>query len=65
MYIKEIKISNFRNFQEALVPFHEGVNVILGHNNTGKSNVLRAIGFVLGFSDVSRCHTMSTNSPSM
>ena len=38
MYIKEIKISNFRNFKEASVPFHEGVNVIIGHNNTGKSN---------------------------
>jgi len=30
MYIKEIKISNFRNFKEASVPFHEGVNVIIG-----------------------------------
>lgn len=57
MYIKEIKISNFRNFQEASVPFHEGVNVILGHNNTGKSNLLRAIGLVLGFSDGHRLGT--------
>lgn len=31
MYIKEIKILNFRNFKEASVPFHEGVNVIIGH----------------------------------
>ena len=51
MYIKEIRISNFRNFKEASVPFHEGVNVIIGHNNTGKSNLLRAIGLVLGYSD--------------
>lgn len=57
MYIKEIKISNFRNFQEASVPFHEGVNVILGHNNTGKSNLLRAIGLVLGYSDGHRLGT--------
>ena len=57
MYIKEIKISNFRSFQEASVPFHEGVNVILGHNNTGKSNLLRAIGLVLGFSDGHRLGT--------
>lgn len=49
MYIKEIKISNFRNFKEALIPFHEGVNVIIGHNNTGKSNLLRAMGLVLGY----------------
>lgn len=57
MYIKGVKISNFRNFQEASVPFHEGVNVILGHNNTGKSNLLRAIGLVLGYSDGHRLGT--------
>ena len=57
MYIKEIKISNFRNFQEAAVPFHEGINVIIGHNNTGKSNLLRAMGLVLGRSDGHRLGT--------
>ena len=57
MYIKEIKISNFRNFRDASVPFHEGVNVIIGHNNTGKSNLLRAIGLVLGYSDGRRLGT--------
>lgn len=57
MYIKEIKISNFRNFKNASVSFHEGVNVIIGHNNTGKSNLLRAIGLVLGYSDGHRLIT--------
>ena len=51
MYIKEIKILNFRNFKSASICFHEGVNVIIGHNNTGKSNLLRAIGLVLGYSN--------------
>ena len=57
MYIKEIKISNYRNFKDALIPFHEGINVIIGHNNTGKSNLLRAIGLVLGYSDGHRLST--------
>lgn len=57
MYIKEIKISSFRNFKDASVPFHEGVNVIIGHNNTGKSNLLRAMGLVLGYSDGHRLGT--------
>ncbi len=57
MYIKEVKISNFRNFKEASIPFHEGVNVIIGHNNTGKSNLLRAMGLVLGYSDGHRLST--------
>lgn len=57
MYIKEIKISNYRNFKNASIPFHEGINVIIGHNNTGKSNLLRAIGLVLGYSDGHRLST--------
>lgn len=57
MYIKEIKISNFRNFKDASIPFHEGVNVIIGHNNTGKSNLLRAMGLVLGYSNGHRLGT--------
>ena len=57
MYIKEIRISNFRNFKEASIPFHEGVNVIIGHNNTGKSNLLRAMGLVLGYSSGYRLAT--------
>lgn len=57
MYIKEVKISNFRNFKEASIPFHEGINVIIGHNNTGKSNLLRAIGLVFGYNDGHRLNT--------
>ena len=51
MFIKEIKISCFRNFKDVTLPFHEGVNVIIGHNNTGKSNLLRAIALVIGYND--------------
>ena len=57
MYIKEINILNFRGFKEALIPFHEGGNVIIGHNNTGKSNLLRAMGLVLGYSNGHRLGT--------
>lgn len=57
MYIKEINILNFRSFKDALIPFHEGVNVIIGHNNTGKSNLLRAMGLVLGYSNGHRLGT--------
>lgn len=57
MYIKKIEITGFRNFKEAKVPLHEGVNVIIGHNNTGKSNLLRALGLVLGFYNTRDLHT--------
>lgn len=57
MYIKQINISGFRNFKEVHIPFHEGVNVIIGHNNTGKSNLLRALGLVLGYYGHRDVHT--------
>lgn len=47
MYIKSIKINGFRNFVENVVEFHEGINVVIGHNNAGKSNLLRAMQLVL------------------
>lgn len=47
MYIKNIKIKGFRNFEENIVEFHEGINVLIGHNNAGKSNLLRAMQLVL------------------
>ena len=57
MYISKIEIKGFRNFNQAEVLFHEGVNVIIGHNNTGKSNLLRALGLVLGYYTQRDLHT--------
>lgn len=56
MYISKIEIKGFRNFKDVVVPFHEGVNVIIGHNNTGKSNLLRALGLVLGYYNRGNLH---------
>lgn len=39
MYIKKITIKGFRNFDENIVEFHEGINVLIDHNNAGKSNL--------------------------
>lgn len=46
MYISSIKIENFRNFKSNTVKFNEGMNVIIGHNNAGKSNLLRAMSLI-------------------
>ncbi len=46
MYISKIKISNFRNFSNEVIEFTEGLNVIVGHNNSGKTNLLKALQFV-------------------
>lgn len=49
MYISKIKIKNFRNFnnsEQNIIKFNEGLNVIVGHNNAGKSNVIRALSLI-------------------
>ena len=46
MYISRISIENFRNFKRALIEFNGGINVIIGHNNSGKTNLLKAIQLV-------------------
>ena len=46
MYISELSISNFRNFEETTIRFNEGINTIIGHNNAGKSNLLKALSLV-------------------
>lgn len=47
MYISKIKIENFRNFKGNEIEFNDGINVIIGHNNAGKSNLIKALGLVL------------------
>ncbi len=46
MYISNITIENYRSFKNISVDFHEGVNVLIGHNNAGKSNLLKALAII-------------------
>lgn len=47
MYISRIQIKNFRNIKSEVICFNEGVNVIIGHNNSGKTNLLKALSLVI------------------
>ncbi len=46
MYIKSVKIVNYRNFRNFEMSFQKGLNVIIGANNAGKTNLLRAIELI-------------------
>ena len=46
MYISHIKIINYRNFHEFCMNFHDGLNVIVGANNAGKTGLLKAINLL-------------------
>ncbi len=47
MYISKIKIDGFRNYKNSEILFKDGINVLIGHNNAGKSNLLKAISLVI------------------
>lgn len=47
MYLAKADINNFRNLQDFSITFRPGLNVIVGENNTGKTNVLDALRLVL------------------
>ncbi len=47
MYISKIEIKNFRNFKNQEIVLNEGVNVIIGHNNAGKTNLIKALALVI------------------
>jgi putative ATP-dependent endonuclease of OLD family len=46
MFISSICIKNYRCFEDISVKFIEGVNVIIGENNAGKTVLLKALGLV-------------------
>ncbi len=47
MYISKIQINNFRNFKQKETDFNDGINVIIGHNNAGKTNLIKALSLVI------------------
>ena len=43
MYIKEIELKDFRNYESLKVSFSDNVNIFLGNNAQGKTNLLEGI----------------------
>jgi DNA replication and repair protein RecF len=48
MFIQELQLKNFRNYEQLNLSFDEHVNVIIGENAQGKTNLLEAI-YILAF----------------
>ncbi len=48
MYLSRLYIENYRSVQKADLKFERGKNIIVGRNNSGKSNILKAIDLILG-----------------
>ncbi len=46
MYISRLRIKNFRNFSDSTIEFHPTLNIIIGENNSGKTNLLKALALI-------------------
>ncbi len=43
MYVTDVKLKNFRNYENGNINFGKGVNIIYGNNAQGKTNILESI----------------------
>ena len=46
MILKNIHLENYRNYSDARVEFAPGVNLLVGENAQGKTNLLESIGYL-------------------
>jgi DNA replication and repair protein RecF len=46
MFIKHLSLANFRNYETAEVELQKGVNLLVGPNGQGKTNLVEAIRYL-------------------
>ena len=46
MFVKHLSLNNFRNYSTAEVELAPGVNLLVGPNGQGKTNIVEAIGYL-------------------
>ena len=56
MNLKEIKLKNFRNYKDICLGLNPNINIFIGDNGTGKTNILEAI-YVLSLTKTIRYGT--------
>lgn len=47
MYIENLYLHNFRNYHDEKIEFHNGINLLVGSNGQGKTNVLEGVYYLL------------------
>jgi predicted ATP-dependent endonuclease of OLD family len=48
IYVEQLKIINFKSIEDQTISLNRGLNIIVGPNNAGKTNIIEALDLVLG-----------------
>lgn len=48
MYISKLIIKNYKSIKDEIFLFNKGINILVGKNNAGKSNIVSALNEILG-----------------
>jgi DNA replication and repair protein RecF len=59
LYARHLSLSDYRSWQTAELPLQPGVNVLVGRNGTGKTNLVEALGYLATLSS----HRVASDAP--
>ncbi len=59
MYVRHVQLSEFRSWGAVDLALEPGVNVLVGRNGTGKTNLMEALGYLATLSS----HRVATDAP--
>ena len=46
MHIEKLQLMNYRNYSHVQLEFHPGMNILVGENAQGKTNIVEAIYYL-------------------
>lgn len=61
MFLEKFRIQNFRGIHDLTLTFNEGLNIIIGENNSGKTRIIDALRLCLGYKDIDRTIYINEN----
>lgn len=59
MWVRQVRLTDFRSYEQAVIDIEPGVTVLLGANGQGKTNVVEAIGYA----SLLASHRVATDGP--
>jgi DNA replication and repair protein RecF len=59
VWVRQVRLTDFRSYEQAVIGFDPGVTVLVGANGQGKTNVVEAIGYASLLSS----HRVATDAP--